>query len=142
MRHIQQRLATCTVLVTALATSACTAHTSIPADAYTARVAINNEQLPETYSVECTQVNWFWTIETLPKSPGFSAIIQTGGTIAPKVFRMDDLAGFTGSSYRATSDSQAGIKGTTFHISGTALGSFTDRPTRQAEVQFRMDATC
>lgn len=142
MRHTRQRLATCTVLITALATSACTAHTSIPADAYTARVVINNEELPTTYSVVCTQVNWFWTIETLPKTPGFTAIIETGGPVEPRVFRIDELAGFTGSSYRAASDSKASIEGSTFHVSGTAVGSFTDRPTRQAEVQFRMEAQC
>ncbi|MEV0670200.1 lipoprotein LpqH [Mycobacterium sp. NPDC050441] len=145
MRHIQQRVRRVTartVSVGALALSACAAATGIPADAYTARIFINDQQLPTTFSVLCTQQSWLWTIESQPEAPGFAAIVQTGATVEPKVMRLTDLEGFTGSSANVTSPADAGIDGTTFHISGTARGSFADRPTRPAEVQYRVEARC
>ncbi|WP_166904621.1 lipoprotein LpqH [Mycobacterium sp. DL440] len=145
MRHIQQRVrrvAAHAVLVGALATSACAAATNVPADAYTARIFINGQQIPTTFTVLCTQQSWLWTIETQPKAPGFAAIIQTGATIEPKVMRLTDLEGFTGGSANVASPANAGVEGTTFHISGTARGSFADRPSRPAEVQYRVEARC
>jgi Mycobacterium 19 kDa lipoprotein antigen len=142
MRHGRQRIAAHAVMAVALATSACAAATSTPADAYTARVVINNQEMPTTYPVQCTQISWLWTIETLSQTPGFTAILQTGGTVEPKVMRIRDMVGFTGSSPDEASDAQAGIEGTTFHISGTAHGWFADRPTKPAEVQYRIEAHC
>ncbi|MEX3655535.1 MAG: lipoprotein LpqH [Mycolicibacterium fortuitum] len=141
MRHLR-RIATHSVAVGALALSACAATTGIPADASTARIFINGEQMPTTYSVLCTQRSWLWTIETLPDTPGFSAIIQTGATVEPKVMRLSDLQGFTGSSANVSAPAAARVEGTTFHITGTAHGWFADRPTRPAEVEYRMEAHC
>lgn len=145
MRHIQQRVrrvAAHTVSVGALALSACAAATGIPADANTARIFINGEQLPTTFPVLCTQRSWLWTIETQPEEPGFTAVIQTGGTVEPKIMRLTNLDGFTGGSANVTAPADAAVDGTTFHISGTARGWFVDRPTRPAEVQYRMEAHC
>ncbi|OWM07449.1 hypothetical protein B7435_07555 [Mycolicibacterium peregrinum] len=145
MRHMQQRVrrvAAHTVSVGALALSACAAATGVPADAYTARVFINGEQVPTTFSVLCTQRSWLWTIETQPETPGFTAIIQTGGSVEPKVMRLTGLEGFTGGSANVTAPAEASVDGTTFHISGTARGWFADHPTRPAEVQYRMEARC
>lgn len=145
MRHIQQRVrrvAAPTVLVGALTLSACAAATGIPADAYTARIFIDGRQIPTTFSVLCTQQSWLWTIETQPEAPGFAAIIQTGGTVEPKVMRLTDVEGFTGSSANVTSPAEGGIDGTTFHVSGTARGWSADRPTRPTEVQYRVEARC
>ena len=146
MQHIQQRVrrvATHTVSVGALALSACAAATGIPADANTARIFINGEEIPTTFPVLCTQRSWMWTIETQPVAPGFTAIIQTGGgPVEPKLMRLTSIDGFTGRSANVTSPADAGIEGTTFRISGTARGWFSDRPTRPTEVQYRMEARC
>lgn len=141
MRHIQRRVAAGTLVLTVLAVSGCAANTDLPANAYTARVVLGSEKLPTIYSVHCTQTNWFWTIETEPKAPGFTAIVQTGADVKPKVVRIRDMTGFTGSSPEA-SGMQASIEGTTFRISGTAHGSFADRPTKPAEMQYRVEAHC
>lgn len=141
MRYIRQTV--CGVLaITALAASGCAPDMNIPRNAYTARVTINGEQLPTAYTVQCTQRDWFWTIETEPKEPGFTAIIETGAAISPKITRIRDLTGFTGSSADGASDTQATFEDATFRISGTAHGAFADRPTKPAEVQYRMEAHC
>ncbi|MGW4096122.1 lipoprotein LpqH [Mycobacterium sp. NPDC004974] len=145
MRRTQQRMrwaAAPTAMVVALAASACAAPTTSPADANTARVFIDNQEMPTSYKVQCTQLSWLWTIETEPQTPGFTAIIQTGATIEPKVMRLRDLTGFTGSALAEASDTHASIEGSAFHLSGTAHGSFADRPTKPAEVQYRMEAHC
>lgn len=145
MRHIQQRAKRVTahvVTMLALAAAACTTTTGSPADANTARVFIDGREIPTTFTVDCTQLSWLWTIETLPKEPGFTAIIQTGGTVGPKVMRIRDLTGFTGAAQAEATDAKASIEGTAFHLSGTAHGSFADRPTKPADVHFRMEAHC
>lgn len=145
MRRTQQRMpwaAAPAAIVVALAASACAAPAGSPADANTARVFIDNREMPTSYKVQCTQVSWLWTIETQPQTPGFTAIIQTGATVEPKVMRLRDLTGFTGSALAEASDTHASIEGSAFHLSGTAHGSFADRPTKPAEVQYRMEAHC
>lgn len=130
------------MIVVALAASACATTTGAPADSNTARISIDNHEMSTAYQVQCTQRSWLWTIETVQEEPGFTAIIQTGATVEPKVMRLRDMTGFTGSASAAASDAHAGVDGTTFHISGTAHGSFAGRPTKPAEVQYQMDAHC
>ncbi|MBN3454325.1 lipoprotein LpqH [Mycobacterium sp. DSM 3803] len=146
MRHLAKErvrlVAARTAAAAALAASACATASTPPADSHTARVFINGEEMPTTYSVECRQLDWFWTIDTLPKEPGFTAIVQTGATVTPKVMRIRELAGFTGSSGEGAPDTEARVEGTTFRVSGTAHGSFADRPTKPAEVEYRMEARC
>ncbi|OMB96818.1 hypothetical protein A5733_11320 [Mycobacterium sp. NS-7484] len=136
-----RQLAVCAVTAPAVAVAACASPTEVPAGALTARMVIDNKETSATYPVDCTQRGWLWTIETLPQTPGFTAIVETGGAVEPKVMRIHDLAGFTGS---AADDALAGaeMEGTTIRVSGTAHGAFADRPTKPAEVQFEMEAHC
>ncbi|MFV8164543.1 lipoprotein LpqH [Mycobacterium sp. 134] len=145
MRHTQRGVrwaAAHIVMAVALAATACAAPAGSPADANTARVFIDDQEMPTSYKVQCTQISWLWTIETEPQTPGFTAIIQTGGTVEPKVMRIRDLTGFTGGAQAGAPDTQAGIDDTKFHFSGTAHGSFADRPTKPAEVRYRVEARC
>ncbi|MFV8052200.1 lipoprotein LpqH [Mycobacterium sp. 48b] len=129
-------------MVVALAAAACAAPTGTPSDTHTARVFINDHEMPTTYKVDCKQLSWLWTIETEPQTPGFTAIVQTGGTVEPKVMRIRDLTGFTGGAPAGASDTRASIDDAKFHFSGTAHGSFADRPTKPAEVRYRVEAHC
>ncbi|MGV0812640.1 lipoprotein LpqH [Mycolicibacterium boenickei] len=145
MRHIEHRMrqvAAPTAVLAALAASACAAPPAPAADAFTARLVINGQEVEPRLPVQCTQRGWLWTIETLPPTPGFTAIVQTGATIEPQIMRISDLAGFTGSWAGGEPETQATIEGSTFHLSGTAHGSFADRPTKPADVEYRMEARC
>lgn len=136
-----KQLAMCAVIAPAAAASACASPTDVPAGAMTARVVIDNQETHTTYPVDCTQRGWLWTIETLPQTPGFTAIVETGPAVEPKLMRIHDLAGFTGSAADA-SLTGAEMDGTTFRVSGTAHGAFADRPTRPTEVPFKIEAHC
>lgn len=130
------------VVALAAAASACAEPTGIPAGSHTARVFIDDQEMPTAYPVQCTQTSWMWTIETEPQTPGFTAILQAGGSVEPKVMRIRDLTGFTGSAQAEAPDTHAGIDNTTFQFSGTAHGSFADRPTKPAQVRYRVEAHC
>lgn len=131
-----------TLAVVALGASGCAPARSVPADSQTARVSIDGQDTSATYDIACTQRSWLWTIDTLPaKKPGFTAMVETGGTLTPRLIRLRDLHGFTGSS-TGSADIQASIDGSTFTISGTANGSFADRPVKPATVKYRVEARC
>nr|WP_254849210.1 lipoprotein LpqH [Mycobacterium sp. GA-1841] len=125
----------------AAAVTACAGPTDVPAGAMTARMVIDNQETHTTYPIDCTQRGWLWTIETLPQTPGFTAIVETGHAVAPKLVRIHDLAGFTGN---AADEALVGAEmdGSTIRVSGTAHGAFADRPTKSAEVRFEMEAHC
>lgn len=127
------------VAVLGLGLAACAAPPQRSADSNTARVSIDDVAL--TLPVECTQLSWLWTIETSPQSPGFTAMLETGGTLRPRVMRIQGLAGFTGSAVEA-SDLTAVISGSTFALSGTAHGAFDARPTKPASVRYDVQARC
>ncbi|MBU9764997.1 hypothetical protein FR943_14240 [Mycobacterium sp. TNTM28] len=128
--------------MTVFAVSGCAAATGVPADTNTARITLEGQDTL-SYPILCTQRSWLWTLETLPDTPGFTAIVSTGASISPEIVRISDVHGFTGS---AAGDRMAGteasIHGTTFTVSGTAHGSFADRPTGKTEVKYRLEAHC
>ncbi|MUL84580.1 MULTISPECIES: lipoprotein LpqH [unclassified Mycolicibacterium] len=142
MCHARQQIHRVAVVVFVLGISACAAPTSTPVGVNTARISIDGRET-SNYPILCTQRSWLWTIETLPNSPGFTAMLQTGSSISPEIMRIRDLQGFTGSAAgEPMAGAEAGIDGTTFTMSGTAHGSFADRPTKPASVQYRIQAHC
>jgi hypothetical protein len=146
MHHAQRRLrsvAARTMVLAVLGVAACSAAPGPPADGGTGRITINGPDASATYAIECTQLNWLWTIQTLQKDPGFTAMVETGTATTPKVMTIRNLNGFSGGWAEGTSGStQASIAGSTFTIDGTAHGAYADRPTKPADVQYRMEAHC
>ena len=131
-----------TVLTVALGVVACTPQvSSVPADSDTATVTIDGKDLPSAFSVDCTQRSWLWTIETVAHDPGFTAMLETGGTVDARIIRIRGLQGFTGSAAESP-DVRARADGSTFTISGIAHGAFDEHPTRAASVQYRIRAHC
>src|SRR5689334_7134264 len=146
MRHAQRQMrsvATRAVVLAALVTTACSAPAKPPADANTARITINGQQTSTAYQIECTQRSWLWIIDTLQKNPGFTAMVETGINMTPKVMRLRGMNGFTGSwAEDRPGATEVSLDGATFTISGTAHGAFDDHPTKPADVQYRMEAHC
>ena len=131
------------VVLAALVATACSAPTKPPADANTARITINGQQTGAAYPIQCTQRAWLWIIETLQKEPGFTAMVETGTATTPKAMRLRGMDGFTGSwAVNGTGSPEASLDGATFTFSGTAHGAFDDRPTKPADVDYRVEAHC
>lgn len=131
-----------TLAIAVLGVSGCAATPGMAAETNTAGFSIDGHDTV-TYPILCTQRSWLWIIETLPDSPGFTAMLETGAALTPKVMRIRDLHGFTGSSSEGNmTGTEATIEGATFTMSGTVTGSYSDRPTRAASVQYRLQAHC
>ncbi|MGK2853459.1 MAG: lipoprotein LpqH [Microbacteriaceae bacterium] len=115
----------------------------------TARVLINGSEVAEQPAVGCKQVQWVWFIESLQENPGFTAQVRTGETVVALLVRIENLGGFTGSSWNTTASStptavgaDARVVNGTFTITGTAIGSYRDDPTETATARFEIRTDC
>lgn len=117
---------------------------------HTARVLINGSEVAERPPIRCEQVGWVWFIETLQQSPGFTAQVRTGDTVGARLVRIDDLGGFTGSSWNTTAvtavtagvETDATLTEGTFTITGTAVGYYSDDPSETATADFEIRTDC
>jgi ipoprotein LpqH len=109
----------------------------------TAKVTIDGKDTGNPHDVRCSQTGWAWTIETPDKAENFTAVIDTGDTVAVKSVDFRDFAGFTG-SYWADKIGEAEVSGSggKYTITGSADGSFTDNPSNAVTATFRIEADC
>lgn len=117
----------------------------------TAQVRVNGNVVAERTLVTCDQVQWVWFIESAGESPGFTAQVRTGDTVAAELVRLEDLGGFTGSSWNATvatpsTPSAVGVDAEvadgTFVIVGTAMGWYQNDPAEIATAGFEIRTDC
>lgn len=110
---------------------------------HTAQVTIKGVGT-ETVPVHCDQVRWRWTIETVPRAPGFTAMVNTAtATASAGLVHFRDLGGFSGTFGRdIVGDAQARVDDGTFVISGTAVGSTEDQPTEETPHDFTIETNC
>lgn len=111
---------------------------------HTARVLINGSVVEEQMRITCDQVGWVWFIESLQQEPGFTAQVRTGDAVGARLVRIQNLAGFTGSSWNADPatapvEADATFSDGVFTITGTAVGYYVDEPgdTDTAHFEFR-----
>jgi lipoprotein LpqH len=109
----------------------------------TAKVTIDGKDTGNPHAVHCSQTGWAWTIETPDKTKGFTAVIDTGGTLAAKSVDFRDFGGFTG-SYWGDKIGKAEVSGVggKYTITGSADGNFTDNPSKAVTTTFRIEASC
>lgn len=118
---------------------------------HTARVLINGIEVADRPRVSCEQVQWVWFIASVQESPGFTAQVRTGDTVVARLIRIENLGGFTGSSWNATIKApstpsavgaDAEVTDGTFLITGTAMGSYQDDPAEIATARFEIRTDC
>lgn len=117
----------------------------------TAQVSVNGVEVAEPTRVMCDQVQWVWFIESVRDSPGFTAQVRTGETVTALLIRLENLGGFTGSSWNATNmapstpsgvGADAEVTDGTFTITGTAMGFYQDDPAETATARFEIRTDC
>ncbi|WP_159229318.1 lipoprotein LpqH [Mycolicibacterium vanbaalenii] len=117
----------------------------------TAEVLINGTEVAEKPRVRCEQVQWVWFIKSLEQTPGFSAQVRTGDAVVARLVRIENLGGFTGSSWNAETtapatpvgvEAEADIADGTFTISGTAMGFYHDDPAETTTASFEIRTEC
>lgn len=118
---------------------------------HTAQVLINGSVVAEKPRIRCEQVQWVWFIKSLEQTPGFSAQVQTGETVQARLVRIENLGGFTGSSWNADTtapatpvgvEADAEVTDGTFIISGTAMGFYNDDPAETTTASFEIRTDC
>lgn len=134
------------VLAAAIGSAVVLAGCSTPEPALggtTATVTIDGNEVPGTHPVRCRQAGWSWYIETPEKDNGFTAVLETGGSVTPKSVDFRGFGGFNG-TYWADNIGDAEVTGTdgTYTITGSADGTFTDDPTKEVTAKFRIEAEC
>ncbi|WP_370331695.1 lipoprotein LpqH [Mycolicibacterium hippocampi] len=117
----------------------------------TAQVLINGSEVDENPRIQCEQVQWVWFIKSMEQNPGFSAQVRTGETVVARLVRIENLGGFTGSSWNAETtapaipagvEAEAEVTDGTFTISGTATGFYQDDPAESATADFEIRTDC
>jgi hypothetical protein len=118
---------------------------------HTARVLLNGSEVGDQPRVKCEQTQWVWSIKSVQESPGFTAQIRTGATVEARLIRIENLGGFTGSSWNATVTApstpsgvgaDADVNGGTFVITGTAMGFYDDDPAETSTATFNIKTDC
>jgi ipoprotein LpqH len=97
----------------------------------------------QTQSVSCSQVQWFLTIDASAEPGHAQAFLQLGGdrpivqTI--NIVNIDDINGNIGGD---VGNAEASLDGSTYTISGTAVGSDSANPGQTRELPFEIKAPC
>lgn len=109
----------------------------------TAKVTIDGNDTGGALPVRCNQSGWTWYIETPGKENGFTAVLETGGSVKPTSVEFRGLGGFTG-TYWADNIGEAEVTGANgkYTITGSADGNFTDDPMEEVTAKFRIEAAC
>ncbi|MGZ8803528.1 MAG: lipoprotein LpqH [Mycobacterium sp.] len=109
----------------------------------TAKVTIDGNDTGGAHAVRCHQSGWSWYIETPEKENGFTAVLETGGTVIPKSVDFRGFGGFTG-TYWADNIGEAEVTGVDgkYTITGSADGNFIDDPMEDVTAKFRIEADC
>lgn len=136
-----------TLIVLSAACVGVTAACGVPPAALgsrTAQVTVNGEKVGQPVPVECSQFGWTWLISSAGEdTPGFTASVSTGETIAAHSVQLNDVEGFTGAYWEGTvGDGRASINSGAITISGTAEGSFADNPDGEAAATYEITTTC
>jgi ipoprotein LpqH len=109
----------------------------------TAKVTINGQSTGGPHAIRCSQTGWTWIIETPDEAKGFTAVVDTGDTVAAQSVDFRDFGGFTGSYWKGNIG-EAEITGSDgkYTINGSADGAFTDNPSNAVTATFRIEADC
>ena len=128
--------------VTVLAVAGCS--TPEPAlGGTTATVSIDGKDTGGVHPVRCHQSGWAWYIETPDKQDGFTAVLETGSEVAAKSVDFRGVGGFTGSFWVGNvGEAEVSSADGDFTITGTADGTFDDKPRDAVSAQFRIQASC
>ncbi|MCV7241640.1 lipoprotein LpqH [Mycobacterium mantenii] len=109
----------------------------------TARVTINDRELPATTSVKCSPIGTLTTITTGDMAAGVTALVSNETGLTAKSVSITNLGGFTG-TYMKGLDGKADVSMTdqTYVIRGTADGFDTDNPSVRTTGTFAIRVAC
>lgn len=109
----------------------------------TAAITVNDNDLGQFESVQCTPAGTVTTITTGDDSSGTTAVVSNSDGLSAQLISIRDLGGFTG-SYNQGLGGQAKVvlSGNTYTITGTADGFNTDAPSFRTNGTFTIKVAC
>ena len=109
----------------------------------TAKVTINDKDLPATNSVKCAPIGPITTITAGDTAAGVTALISSEPGLSAKSVSINNLGDFTGSSMEGLDD-QADVimTGNMYTIRGTAHGFAADKPSVRTTATFAVRVAC
>jgi lipoprotein LpqH len=109
----------------------------------TVHVTVNGQDAGTSKHVKCGQTTQLYTIESGDQNAGVTAMLRFGDKVTAQSVEIRNLAGFTGSFWEGTvGKGEASILGSTYKISGTAVGANNDKPNAQINAPFEIRANC
>lgn len=106
------------------------------------RITIGDKSLP-TSAVKCSQSEWLLSIDATADPGRAQASLQLGGD-KPKVqtVNIENIDGLGGVSGGDVGKADATLAGDIYVITGTAVGTDTDRPGQTRDLPFKIEAPC
>lgn len=109
----------------------------------TAKVTINNTALPATTAVKCEQLGPLTIIEAGDPGAGATMQVSNATGLVIKSVRINDLAGFTGSSLEGIDGkTDVSMADKTYTLRGTADGFDNANPTTSTTDAFTIQVAC
>lgn len=142
VRSPRLRAAALAVVLAATGAAGCSAPPSSTLTTPMAEVTIGGQRVG-TVPVRCRQYGWDWTIESLPKAPGFTTVITTGSAMTAQMAQIRDLDGFSGTFGRgAVGEGKVQWDNDDFVVSGTAVGGTASQSKQLSPRSFTIRARC
>jgi hypothetical protein len=109
----------------------------------TAKLTVDGKQVGTTYSVRCQSIDWMTRIHVDLPDAGVSAMLSNAGTLTTEFVRLHHVDGFTGSYERARQgEASVTMTGSTYQITGAAMGFNNAEPTRLKAETFTLTVSC
>ncbi len=109
----------------------------------TATVSIDGDDTGGEHAISCHQTGWSWYIETPEQDGGFTAVLATDGPAKAKSVQFRDFGGFTGNVWVGNiGDAEVTGEQGDYTITGSAHGTFADKPSDTVTADFRIKAHC
>jgi hypothetical protein len=109
----------------------------------TAAITVNDQDLGEFQSVDCTPAGTMMTINTGDQNAGTTTVVSNSDGLVAKAVAIRGLGGFTGSyNENLGGNAEVTMNGTTYSITGTADGFETDKPSFRTNGTFTIKVAC
>jgi lipoprotein LpqH len=109
----------------------------------TAQVSVNGNSVGTTHDVSCTTTGPVTTIKTGDDETGSNSTVNSTEGLAVEFAQISDLGGFTGSYWsRLGPAAKVKMTGSTYEITGSAMGFNADNPSARATETFSIRVAC
>ncbi len=109
----------------------------------TAEIVVNGQEPQTTGAVQCSSTGPLTTITTGDQRSGVTVMVSNQDELTAESVNINNVGGFTGSYNAGLGDAaEVTMTGRTYHITGTADGFDTDKPSFRVPGTFAIKVSC